>query len=209
MPRREPEALHRPFRQQRQQRQAQVRVCDHPECNEPADYRAPRGRNNLNAYYWFCLAHVRAYNRAWDYFAGMSADQIEAERRRDTTWQRPTWPFGSLGGDTARDGGPRFRDDFGFFDEEETDHDDGRRQWHQGESSRRGAYTDLAETEEARALADLELEPPVDFATIKLRYKELVKRLHPDVNGGDNSQEDRLKTVNSAYAILRAAHART
>jgi curved DNA-binding protein CbpA len=46
----------------------------------------------------------------------------------------------------------------------------------------------------------------VTFAAIKVRYKELVKRFHPDANGGDRTNEDRLKTVNQAYATLRKAY---
>ena len=206
MPRRTPEAVNRPFQDQHPGARAQVRLCDHPACSARGEYRAPRGRDRLDDYYWFCLDHVRAYNRAWDYFAGMNAAEIEAERRRDITWQRPTWPFGGFTPGPDRTANARFRDDFGIFDEDEAEPEGRRRQWQQGESAHRRAAGD---SEEERALAELDLDPPVSFAAIKHRYKELVKRLHPDVNGGDNSQEDRLKTVNRAYATLRAAYART
>jgi len=207
MPRRTPEAINRPFQDQHPGGQPQVRLCDHPACSARGEYRAPRDRHRLDDYYWFCLDHVRAYNRAWDYFAGMGTEEIEAELRRDTTWQRPTWPFGSFKPRAASNaGGFRFRDGFGPFDEDDAAEDARRRQWHQGARANGCA---AGESEEERALAELDLDPPVNFAAIKQRYKELVKRLHPDVNGGDNSQEDRLKTVNRAYATLRAAYARS
>ncbi len=203
MPRPNDEALSRPFRNRRYQARTETRVCDRPGCEAEGLHRAPRGRDRLNEYYWFCLDHVREYNRAWNYYAGMNEAQIEAERRRDSTWHRPSWPFGSIGGI----GGQGFRDDFGFFHDEQADARASREQWehnrqrsaHGGEGGRRDGAHD-------RALAELGLDPPVSFAAIKARYKELVKRFHPDANGGDRTHEDRLKDVNQAYATLRAAY---
>ncbi len=205
MARVEPEALSRPFERTCRRTRPETRVCDHPGCTEEGQYRAPRARDRLDEYYWFCLAHVRDYNRAWDYFAGMSEAEIEAERRRDSTWQRPSWRIGSLGGG-FRAGPHGFRDDFGFFSEEQEDAAHTRRAWE--ENRRREANGQRQATPEARALATLDLEPPVSFDAIKARYKYLVKRLHPDANGGDTSQEDKLKDINQAYATLRAAYAR-
>ena len=39
---------------------------------------------------------------------------------------------------------------------------------------------------------------------MKTRYKELAKRHHPDANGGDRDAEERLKTINLAYAAVRS-----
>src|SRR3954447_8494452 len=85
-----------------------VRPCDHPGCEAGGDFRAPRSRLELDRYYWFCLEHVRAYNVAWNYYAGMSQSEIEAEIRRDTVWQRPSWKLGERHGP-----GPRISDPFG------------------------------------------------------------------------------------------------
>ena len=70
-----------------------VRGCDRPGCSCAGDYRAPKSRE-LSDYYWFCLDHVREYNKAWDYFAGLSSDAIEAHIRNASVWERPTWPLG-------------------------------------------------------------------------------------------------------------------
>src|SRR5690606_39566236 len=75
-------------------RQRPARACDHPGCAAEGEYRAPRSRERLTEYYWFCLDHVRAYNKAWDYCAGMGPDDVEHQVRRDTVWRRPAWPFG-------------------------------------------------------------------------------------------------------------------
>jgi hypothetical protein len=72
-----------------------MRSCDHAGCAGPGDFRAPRSRSSLHDFYWFCLDHVRAYNAAWNFYAGMSVAEIEAEIRNDTVWQRPTWPLGA------------------------------------------------------------------------------------------------------------------
>ncbi len=75
-----------------------IRACDHPGCECGGEFRAPRSRLELDRYYWFCLEHVRAYNVAWNYYRGMSEPEIEAEIRRDTVWQRPSWKLGERHG---------------------------------------------------------------------------------------------------------------
>lgn len=175
---------------------AKVRCCDHPGCAGEGEYRAPKARDRLNDYYWFCLDHVREYNKAWDYYAGMSAKEIEAEVRRDTTWQRPTWKLG----DWARQ--DKFIRDrvvhgFGF----EFGRTAGR-----GRAEEQAQRRASARTPEEEALVVLDLSPPVDFARIKARYRELVKVHHPDTNGGDKAAEEKLKEINQAYNTLKACY---
>src|ERR1700732_1160584 len=90
---------------------APARPCDHPGCLAGGDLRAPKSRLQLQDYYWFCLDHVRAYNSAWNYYAGMSDGEIEAEIRHDTVWQRPSW---KLGEHHTPGYAERLRDPFGF-----------------------------------------------------------------------------------------------
>src|ERR1700682_4945541 len=89
-----------------------VRLCDHPGCAAGGEFRAPKSRLELERYYWFCLEHVRAYNTAWNYYAGMSETEIEAVIRHDTVWQRPTWKLGQRHTPSY---GARMRDPFGFY----------------------------------------------------------------------------------------------
>jgi hypothetical protein len=89
-----------------------TRLCDHPGCDLGGDFRAPRSRLELDNYLWFCLDHVRGYNAAWNYYAGMSEREVEAEIRRDTVWQRPTWKLGMRHGPAYE---ARMRDPFGFY----------------------------------------------------------------------------------------------
>lgn len=167
------------------------RPCDHPGCSASGDYRAPRSRDALHLFYWFCLDHVRAYNASWNYYAGMSAAEIEAEIRHDTVWQRPTWPLGSRVGPGYH---ARLRD-FGLFDLE----DDA-----QPEERRPPRKRPLSQQEQALAIFDL--EPPLTMGGLKARYKQLVKLHHPDAHGGDKAAEERLKIINQAYSTLKASY---
>lgn len=164
-----------------------TRECDHPECGEAGLHRAPRSRDALRSYYWFCLDHVREYNKAWNYYANMTDAEVEAERRKDTFWHRPTWPLGRNG-----EGCENFHDPFGLFGDgaNEPHHDD------EAQTRFRENAPELA------ALALMDLKPPVNVQRLKSRYKELVKKYHPDANGGDRQAEERLKDINQAYATL-------
>ena len=169
-----------------------ARPCDMPGCGHGGEYRAPRGRNDLRSYYWFCLDHVREYNASWNYYAGMSETEVEAEIRADTTWQRPTWPLGSWHSHLKGRHGPRIEDPFGVYGEE------ARAQAEQAWQKKH----DAARTEHDKALAVMQLTGEASTAAIKTRYKELVKRHHPDANGGDRASEERLKVINQAYSTL-------
>jgi DnaJ-domain-containing protein 1 len=171
-----------------------ARPCDAPGCAHEGEYRAPRGRDDLRSYYWFCLDHVREYNAAWNYYAGMSEAEVEAEIRADTTWQRPTWPLGSWHTE-FRSRRRRVNDPYGVFEDEA---EAARAQPGGGGAHR----PDPARTEHEKALAVLQLDAEASTATIKTRYKELVKLHHPDANGGDRASEERLKVINQAYSTL-------
>ena len=163
------------------------RPCDCPGCEFPGEYRAPKSRTTLNAYWWFCLEHVREYNASWDFYKGMTPGQIEAQTRLDTQWQRPPWPLGRLGA--------RFLNEDALRDPLEALAATRRRS---AERAAQAAPSGLREP-----LTTLGLDWPVTLDVVKTRYKELAKRHHPDANGGDRAAEERLKTINIAYAAVR------
>lgn len=173
-----------------------MRRCDHEGCAEPGAFRAPRDRGTLNTYYWFCLDHVREYNRAWNYYAGMSMDEVEHHVREDVVGWRPTWPIGIRGCRFNGRAKSRFFDPFGFF----TDPDI-KSEGPQADDVK--AAMAQIKSPEGKALALFNLRPPISFAAIKSRYKELVKRHHPDTHGGDKTSEEKLKLINEAYGILK------
>lgn len=167
---------------------AEGRPCDHPDCAVEGVYRAPRSPGDLRRYYWFCLEHVRAYNAAWDFFADMSEDEIDAFRRDDVTGHKPTWPVG-LGGHFRRLwASPELADLFGLLGRD-------------GDAPRTDPIAALSALERD-ALAILNLSAAATVDEIKNRFKELAKRYHPDLNQGDKSSEERFKLVIEAYRHL-------
>jgi len=168
-------------------RPVRIRTCDSPGCMQKGEYRAPKNRE-LSEYYWFCLDHVRDYNSHWDYFAGMSTDQIESHIRKAAVWERPSWPMGQQ----ARQREQVLRDHVmrEFFGDEKSE-------------SQSAPPMLKAERE---ALEILELIPPVTFVVIKAQYRALVKCHHPDANGGSQEAEEKFKSINQAFTILKALY---
>jgi DnaJ domain len=177
------------------------RACDHSGCGELGLYRAPRSRHQLKNYYWFCLEHVREYNSTWDFYRNMSPADIERLNREDLVGQRPTWPLGQRGANSrVQDEGVRtaFRRYFG------EEMDDAARRRAREEAKRR---TQAQHDPRIEALAVLELPESATLAEIKARYKQLAKKHHPDANGGDKAAEERLKSINLAYSLLKMQRA--
>jgi curved DNA-binding protein CbpA len=163
--------------------------CDMPGCAQAGEFKAPKDRG-LNQYYYFCLPHVQEYNKAWDYFSGMSPADIEEQIFKANIWDRPTRRFDNFENleETLR----RKSGDFRAAGDEPPK-----------EKARKPA---AANTPEFEAMAIMGLEPPLSLPAIKARYKSLVKKHHPDVNGGDKEAEELLKSINMAYTILKAAY---
>jgi hypothetical protein len=178
-------------------------VCAWKGCDATGAYRAPKDKR-LTEYLVFCLEHVRLYNAQWDYHKGCTTADLEAEIRSAATWERPTWKLGSLGGGIRfRPGRMRVDDPFGFaagtaFDPETWD-----AAYEREARARRSA--DPAARAQSEALDVLNLTMPVTIETLKRRYKVLVKKHHPDANGGSPEAETQMKIINQAYQTLRAA----
>lgn len=173
-----------------------VRLCHVKGCGLHGEYRAPLAPDQLDTYLWFCLDHVREYNKAWNYCAGRSDAEIEAMIREDTVGWRPTWPLGQLGGQFAQVRFDRLRDEFGLFD------DDKAAQRKESERRRR-AQQGKKQSAVDEALDILDLTPPITAAVVKAQYIALVKQHHPDANGGDKAAEERLKLIIQAYETLK------
>ncbi|MDT3378702.1 J domain-containing protein [Labrys portucalensis] len=179
---------------------ASVRLCEHAGCRNAGEFRAPKGRNREGQFWHFCLEHVRDYNKTYNYFAGLPDDSVSAYQRDAATGHRPTWtmgvnPWAKKRGEGPQPG-PEIHDGFGFFDE---DHGFRRPQGTPEPERRRLKLL------ERKALDALDLPETASGPEIKARYKTLVKRLHPDANGGDRSSEDKLRGIIQAYNTLRSA----
>ena len=168
--------------------------CQWAGCKEKATHRAPKGRGNENDYWRFCLGHVREYNQSYNYFKGMTDAAVMAYQKDALTGHRPTWKMGT-GKGTMRPDFQTFTahgDPFGLFDE-------GLRA-----EQRARAETRPVRNAERKALDTLGLEVGATAHEVKMRFKELVKRHHPDANGGDRSTEDRLVEIIQSYNYLKS-----
>ncbi|MGQ0526724.1 MAG: J domain-containing protein [Alphaproteobacteria bacterium] len=167
------------------------RHCEMPGCREQGAHKAPKSRD-LKEYYWFCLDHVKEYNKAWNYFEGMTGEQVEDQIINSFYGDRPTrrydqhlFSFESL-----------YRKSWQTYQFDEEPPQDRK-------SSPFGGDRNSAEYE---ALMIMGLEAPVTLDVIKTRYKKLAKKYHPDLNRGDKECEELLKGVNMAYTILKLAY---
>lgn len=178
------------------------RDCAASGCTAPGEFRAPatdgptHGYEGPRPYRWFCLDHVRAFNARYNFFTGMSAEEIHAQQRPFAGWERETRAFAHSGADAP----PRWSD---FTDP--LDAISGR--------FRRAApvagRTDGRPLSDAdrRSLKVLGLTLDIDRRALRERYAELVRRYHPDRNGGDRSFEAKLQEVIAAYTQLKGAAA--
>jgi len=176
------------------------RACEHPGCDEPGEFRAPplEGASNGDRpgrYRWFCLDHVRAFNAGYNFFEGMTAEEIHDAQHPFAGWERETRAFAANGADRP----PRWAD---FADPLDAI---GARFKERVERARRDGKP-LSDGER-RALKVLGLGADADRAALRKRYAELLRRYHPDRNGGDRSHERVLQAVIEAYQRLRKAPA--
>ncbi|MFZ3358172.1 MAG: J domain-containing protein [Xanthobacteraceae bacterium] len=182
---------------------AELPPCQWPKCKAPATHRAPKGRTRASEYWQFCLEHVREYNNSYNYFAGMSEDAVAQYQKDSITGHRPTWKMGSIGGKRGRRPAREFRntdgpadDPFSLFGEAGPRHTGHARPAAEGRKIFNA---------QRRALDALGLEADAKRADIKSRFKMLVKRHHPDANGGDRGSEARLREIIQAYNYLKTA----
>lgn len=178
------------------------RICNAPGCDEPGEFRAPGGRTSgfdgPGDYRWFCLDHVRQFNSGYDFFAGMTPDEILKAQSPIAGWERETRAFRPEAG---VDAAPRWAD---FADPLEAiaQRAKARRADHQraADAARRGISPD-----ERKAYDVLRLGYEADRRMLRSRYSELVRKYHPDRNGGDRSHEGRLQEVVEAYNLLKSS----
>ncbi len=169
-------------------------VCAQPGCDAAGEFRAPGSRrpgpDGPGEWQYMCLDHVRAFNARYNYFNGMSSDEIAAAQTPYGGWERETRAFAGDG-----DPGPRWAD---FVDPIDAI---GARFRHRPQEMRRDGR-ELSDADR-RALRQLGLGPDADRRALRQRYLDLVRRYHPDRNGGDRSHEKALQAVIEAYTALR------
>lgn len=182
------------------------RPCAVAGCTEPGEFRAPSAQgggaaDRPPAWRWLCLEHVREFNNGYNFFAGMSAEEIADAQRPYAGWERETRAFSS----SAASPGPRWAD---FTDPLDAIGAGFRQKMREAREARmmRADGKPLS-GEDRKAMRTLDL--PVDAGRKELRsaYTALVRRYHPDHNGGDRAHEKALQEVIAAYTHLRKAPA--
>jgi hypothetical protein len=185
------------------QRRPDAPCCDWKGCGNTATHRAPKGRQHENEYWRFCLEHVREYNHSYNYFSGMSDDAVLKYQKDAITGHRPTWKMGTGHRPGGADFGPQgAQDPFNVFREFGAGAGAGWRP-----QSERVEPARAVRNAERKALHQLGLEEGAERVEIKARFKLLVKRHHPDANGGDRASEDKLREIIQAYNYLKSTGA--
>ncbi|UYV38956.1 J domain-containing protein [Rhodobacteraceae bacterium D3-12] len=170
-----------------------TRVCHHEGCNEPGKYRAPKAPDVLDEFFWFCKDHVREYNLKWNFFDGTTEAELNAQMSKDKVWERETKPLG--------DPEARAWERLGIEDPHQVlganaTQNPGK---NGGVTSRRLPPT------ERRAVDILEVKDTATKVEVRKAYKALIKVLHPDMNGGDRSQEEQLQEVVWAWEQIKVS----
>ena len=169
-----------------------TRACEHPGCEEHGQYRAPKSPDHLDEYLWFCKDHVREYNLKWNFFNGATEDEFQAQIDSDRVWERETKPFKKAGEEQ------KAWSRLGIDDPHQV----------LGANATRNPGKSITGTRklpptERRAIDILEAKDHWTKAEIRKQYKSLIKILHPDMNGGDRSDEDRLQEVVWAWDQIK------
>jgi curved DNA-binding protein CbpA len=194
-------------RQERTAREEERR-CQWKGCGAAGKHRAPKGRGRDGQYFLFCADHVRKYNSSYNYFDGMSDDDVASFQKDALTGHRPTWKVDGSGpmpgmdaqspnaGSSAKTKGARaaMNDPHGVLG-------GASGQDRNADGKRRRPLRKL----ERKSLKALHLDDDASKVDIKARFKELVKQNHPDLNGGDRSSEDKLREIIQAYNYLKQA----
>ena len=163
-------------------------ICEWDKCKEVGSFKAPAEKDNSKNFKWFCKEHIKLFNKNWNYFEGMTQNEIENFLKSDITWHRPTQQFGSsdnffniLWNNTLDDKFKIYKDDKLF------------------NLKKRKKLSE----KDKDAFKIMELELTADWSMIQKKFKTLVKKFHPDKNSGNKKYEDKLKKITLAYSHLK------
>ena len=155
-----------------------TKYCEWRNCEEKGEFKAPTSRDKLRVFKWFCLKHIKVYNKGWDYFKGRTTNEIYNEISKDAIWHRPTWEkikkYKFLNSDE--------------FNNENLDFSASKSE----DKVRNNNIENCAEI--------LEVKLPVKISALKKQYKKMVKKFHPDVS--KNNTEEHIIKLNDAYSEL-------
>ena len=164
-------------------------ICEWYNCGNKGTYKAPKEKDNSKKFIWLCKKHIQVFNKQWNYFEGMSQQEIENFLRSDSTWHRPTQKFGSFDNFFNILWNNALDDKFKLFNENGNFHINIRNNLSQ---------------KDKEAFKTMNLKPNGDWSNIQKKFKDLVKKFHPDKNPNNKMYEDHLKKITLAYSHLRS-----
>ena len=164
-------------------------ICEWRDCKESGTFKAPLEKDNSKNYRWLCAEHIKLFNKNWNYFDGMSQNEIENFLKSDLTWHRPTQKFGSVDNFFNILWNNALNDKFNIFEKEQKVHINSKK---------------LCDKDKD-AFKIMELEFNADQSVIQKKFKTLVKKFHPDKHSGNKKYEDKLKKITLAYSHLKMA----
>ena len=162
------------------------RKCYKKDCSNPGIYKAPKSKNEIKNYIWFCEEHIKSYNKEWDYCKDMTQKEIEKHIQLDTIGWRPTWDF-STTSIKFKDFEKKFSNYFDFFKKKKNQH-----KINKNNSLLKNALKILNINNEN-----------INIKLVENKYKKLVKKYHPDVNKGNKKYEEKLKKINKAFEEIK------
>ena len=163
-------------------------ICEWEKCSENGTFKAPTEKDNSKNFKWLCENHIKLFNNNWNYFEGMSQNEIENFLKSDVTWHRPTQSFGSSDNFFNILWNNALSDKFKIFKQENNGN----------------TYNIKKLSENDReAFIIMGLEYSADWPTIQKKFKTLVKKFHPDNNAGSKQFEDKLIKITLAYSHLK------
>ncbi len=176
-----------------------TRQCDIAGCGEPGKYRAPKHPDNLDDFFWFCLTHIREYNAKWNFFENHSEEELEKQFAADRVWERNTKPFGKNGEGLKPSVEEKAWARLGIDDPHQVLGENATR----NPGSASAASSRRLPPGERKAIDILEAKDNWTKPELRKQYKKLIKELHPDLNGGDRSDEDKLQQVVWAWDQIK------
>ena len=160
------------------------RICSNPKCNELGVYPAPKSREELREYLYFCINCIRDFNKSWNYFEGLNEEELEVEIRKSVTWDRPSWKFGTKNLN---------------FDFEKA--------FKRFENQKNANNKKVLDKKLDDAFKILGLNSNSNLKEVKTKYKYLAKKWHPDVQNEKKAKnsEDKFISITNAYKIILEA----
>ena len=163
-------------------------ICEWKNCKEFGTYKAPAEKDNSKNFKLLCKEHIKMFNKNWDYFDGMSEEEIKIFLKSDLTWHKPTQKFASSDNFFNILWNNALSDKFNFFKQEKMTN---------------GFTVRKLSEKDKDAFRIMELELNTDWSIVQKKFKTLVKKFHPDRNAGNKQFEDKLKKITLAYSHLK------